>query len=99
MAAMMLEMLSQEVLSCLDKERQAAADAFRGLSKRYAYNEIGGAPLLGIDGICLICHGSSDGRAIANALHGAMLLKDSHINAHIVEELTEASGTTNCSAS
>ena len=90
MAAMMLKMLSQEVLNSLDKERQMAADAFRGLSKRYEYNEIGGAPLLGIDGICLICHGSSDGRAIANALHGAMLLKDSRINAHIIEELGDS---------
>ena len=69
------------------RRSRLAAQTFQRLSKQFAYNEVGGAPLLGIDGICLICHGSSDGRAIANALRGAMLLKDSRINAHIVEEL------------
>jgi phosphate acyltransferase len=87
MAAMMLKMLSKEVLECLDNERHLAAQTFQNLGKQFAYSEVGGAPLLGIDGICLICHGSSDRRAIANALNGAMLLKDSRINAHIIEEL------------
>ena len=32
------------------------------------YAEIGGAPLLGVNGTCLICHGRSDGRAIGNAV-------------------------------
>ena len=35
---------------------------------RYDYSAYGGAPLLGIDGICIICHGSSGERAIKNAL-------------------------------
>lgn len=92
MAAMMLQMLSKEVLECLDNERHLAAQTFQNLGKQFAYSEVGGAPLLGIDGICLICHGSSDRRAIANALNGAMLLKDSRINAHIIEELAASQG-------
>jgi phosphate acyltransferase len=92
MAAMMLQMLSNEVLQCLDRERHLAAQTFQNLGKKFAYSEVGGAPLLGIDGICLICHGSSDRRAIANALNGAMLLKDSRINAHIIEELAASPG-------
>jgi phosphate acyltransferase len=87
MAAMMLQMLSQEVIQSLDQERHLATQTFQRLGKQFAYSEVGGAPLLGIDGICLICHGSSDARAIANALRGAALLKDSRINAHITEEL------------
>lgn len=90
MASMMLQMLSKEVIESLDKERHVAAQTFQNLGKKFAYSEVGGAPLLGIDGICLICHGSSDGRAIASALNGAMLLKDSQINSHIVEELADA---------
>ena len=92
MAAMMLQMLSKEVLECLDSERHLAAHTFQNLGKQFAYSEVGGAPLLGIDGICLICHGSSDRRAIASALNGAMLLKDSRINAHIIEELAAGQG-------
>ncbi len=87
MASMMLRMLSSEVLKALDKERGLAAGAFHSLSRRYQHNEVGGAPLLGIDGICLICHGSSDARSIHNALLGAQRLKDRKINAHIVEAM------------
>ncbi|MBN1844844.1 MAG: phosphate acyltransferase PlsX [Sedimentisphaerales bacterium] len=35
---------------------------------RHDYSEYGGAPLLGVDGTCIICHGSSDERAIKNAI-------------------------------
>lgn len=95
MASMMLQMLSKEVLDCLDTEKPIAAQTFHKLGKQFAYSEVGGAPLLGIDGICLICHGSSDGRAISNALRGAMLLKDSRINAHIIEDLAATAETGN----
>jgi len=38
------------------------------LYARHDYNEYGAAPLLGVDGTCMICHGSSDARAIKNAI-------------------------------
>ena len=49
----------------------------------------GGAPLLGIDGVCIICHGSSDERAIANALAVAAQDVRTHLNDRIVEELAK----------
>ena len=42
--------------------------AMKALLGKYHYSAFGGAPLLGIDGVCIICHGSSKERAIANAL-------------------------------
>lgn len=42
--------------------------AFVRLKKRGDYSESGGAPLLGINGVCIICHGSSSPKAISNAL-------------------------------
>ncbi|MGI6224709.1 MAG: phosphate acyltransferase PlsX [Peptococcales bacterium] len=42
--------------------------ALQGLKKRMDYSEYGGAPLLGIDGISVICHGSSKAKAIHNAI-------------------------------
>lgn len=38
------------------------------LKKRLDYAEYGGAPLLGVNGICIICHGHSNAKAIKNAL-------------------------------
>lgn len=87
LSSMMMRMIAREVTSALDVERDRAAGAFAEVGKRYEYNEVGGAPLLGIDGICLISHGSSDARSITNALRTAMTLKDRQVNARIVEAL------------
>jgi len=45
--------------------------ALVGLKKRMDYAEYGGAPLLGVDGICIISHGSSRAKAIKNAIRVA----------------------------
>ncbi len=42
--------------------------AFRELKARFDYAEYGGAPLLGLNGVCTIAHGSSNARAIKNAV-------------------------------
>ncbi len=49
-------------------ERDLAMQTLDELTEQFHYQESGGAPLLGIDGICIICHGSSDHRSIRNAL-------------------------------
>lgn len=41
------------------------------LLKKFDYKEIGGAPFLGVDGICIKAHGSSDRKAIKNAIRQA----------------------------
>ena len=51
--------------------------ALRRLKRRIDYAEHGGAPLLGVDGVALICHGGSNAKAIKNAiLRGAPLRAD-----------------------
>ncbi len=87
MASMMMRRLAEDVVSALESEKHKAAEAFRQIGRSYEYNEVGGAPLLGIDGVCVICHGSSDHRSIANALRGAMKLREHRVNAQIVEHL------------
>jgi glycerol-3-phosphate acyltransferase PlsX len=89
MAQFMLKAVAAEVLKHLDVERESAQQAFQTLRKRYAYSEAGGAPLLGIDGVCLICHGSSDANTVANALQRATEFQNREINSQIVEELGE----------
>jgi len=80
-------LIKQEVIAPLTTERDAAAAALKGLLSRYHYSAFGGAPLLGIDGICLICHGSSDDRAIRNALGMAADYSRAKLNEIIVAEL------------
>ena len=43
-------------------------DAIDGVRRQVDWREIGGAPLLGVDGVAVIAHGASDRRAVANAL-------------------------------
>ena len=88
MVEMLMKTVSTEVLSALNQERPQALDAFRALGKRFEYHEAGGAPLLGVDGIAIICHGSSNSRSIYNALRVATTLKDRHLNEQIVDELS-----------
>ncbi|MCL2335221.1 MAG: phosphate--acyl-ACP acyltransferase, partial [Endomicrobia bacterium] len=42
--------------------------ALKDLRKKVDYSEAGGAPLLGVDGVCIIGHGRSDGKAVKNAV-------------------------------
>ena len=48
-----------------------AKEAFEDFRKRVDYSEYGGAPLLGVKGVCLICHGRSNTNAIKNAIRVA----------------------------
>jgi glycerol-3-phosphate acyltransferase PlsX len=80
-------MVNDEVVGALDAERDKAVAAVRGLLGKYHYSAFGGAPLLGVDGVCIICHGSSKERAIANALGVAAGAVRDGLNAKIVEEL------------
>jgi glycerol-3-phosphate acyltransferase PlsX len=63
--------------------------AIRRLEKRLDYSEYGGAPLLGINGNCVICHGSSNAKAIMNAILLASELAKNKLNDHVIEELKE----------
>ncbi|MFQ5841789.1 MAG: phosphate acyltransferase PlsX [Thermodesulfobacteriota bacterium] len=61
--------------------------AFANVEKRVDYSEYGGAPLLGINGICLICHGSSSAKAIKNAVLLGQKLAQGGFNQDLVDEL------------
>jgi len=57
------------------------------LAREFNYEEYGGVPLLGINGVSIICHGSSSSKAIKNAVGVARKMVDEDINAVIKEEL------------
>jgi glycerol-3-phosphate acyltransferase PlsX len=82
-----LGLVKQEVIGGLSTERDRAQDSLKQLLAKYHYSAFGGAPLLGIDGICLICHGSSNDRAIGSALIMAANYARARLNERIVAEL------------
>ncbi len=61
----------------------------RRLEKRLDYSEYGGAPLLGINGNCVISHGASNPKAIMNAILLASNLAKNRLNEHLIQELEE----------
>ncbi len=62
-------------------------DMFRHLKQCADYTEYGGAPLLGVNGITIITHGTSDARAIQNAIREARSFVTRHVNQHIEEAI------------
>jgi glycerol-3-phosphate acyltransferase PlsX len=61
--------------------------AFADFKKRVDYSEFGGAPLLGVRGACIICHGRSNSNAMKNAIRVAKEFSEGHVNQRIENEL------------
>ena len=61
--------------------------AFSELRRNYDYQEYGGVPLLGVNGISIICHGSSSAKAIKNAISVAERMSLKKVNEHIAVTL------------
>jgi len=67
--------------------------AYADFRKRFDYSEYGGAPLLGIKGVCIVCHGRSSAKAIKNAVRVAAEVHRREINQLIEADLARrASG-------
>ena len=65
-------------------------NAFEDFRKRVDYSEYGGAPLLGLKGICIICHGSSNTNAIKNAIRVAKEFHEGGVNDKIEAAMVES---------
>ncbi|MCH7573167.1 MAG: phosphate--acyl-ACP acyltransferase, partial [Planctomycetes bacterium] len=56
-------------------------------SADHDHHAYGGAPLLGVNGVCFICHGSSEPRTIMNAIRAIRRFVKSGVNEKISEKL------------
>ncbi|MEK7274593.1 MAG: phosphate--acyl-ACP acyltransferase, partial [Candidatus Desantisbacteria bacterium] len=89
------ESLAEGILSFLRKELTStfilrlgaflSMPAFRKFKKLVDYSEYGGAPLLGVNGVSIICHGSSSSKAIKNGIRVASEFIRHDVNKHIEE--------------
>lgn len=67
-----------------------AKGAFKALKEKSSYESYGGCPLLGVNGVVIIAHGSSSALAIQNALRVAMETVENKVNDAIREALAPA---------
>ncbi|HEV2037936.1 MAG TPA: hypothetical protein VGQ96_04940, partial [Candidatus Eremiobacteraceae bacterium] len=61
--------------------------AFTDFKRRLDYAEYGGAPLLGLKGVCMVGHGSSNATAIKSAIREAAQYAEAQINSKIEQEI------------
>ncbi len=82
-------MLRDEILKSLPAKIGYffARHAFKSFRKRVDYAEYGGAPLLGVNGVGIICHGKSSSQAIKNAILEAAKMVKRNVNRDILESL------------
>ncbi len=87
---MIRKMLKETLTANLTRKMGAflAQGAFQDFKKRVDYAEFGGAPLLGLNGLCVICHGRSNAKAIRNAIRIAKEFAEGNINDRIASELS-----------
>ena len=71
---------------------EAFAPVLANLRQRIDYAEYGGAPLLGVDGVCFIAHGSSSARAVKNAVRSTARLIRDGLATRIRDELAAMEG-------
>lgn len=93
------EGLAEAIFSMLKEEIKASAlsqlgfllsrGSFKRFKKKVDYAEYGGAPLLGIDGVGMICHGGSNVKAIKNAIRFAHEYASKGVNQRLAEKLAE----------
>lgn len=79
--------IGKELAAYLNAEKEIATNTLKNVAQKFHYSAVGGAPLLGVDGVCIIAHGSSNDRAIANALQVAAQNVRVKLNEKIVEHL------------
>ncbi len=87
LAEAVMGMLGEEISKSLKAKLGylLAKDAFVSFKKRVDYAEYGGAPLLGIRGNAIICHGRSSAVAIKNAIRVASVMARNKVNDRILE--------------
>lgn len=94
------KMIGSELKSALTSTPQAkagawlSAPALRRFKSRMDYTDYGGAMLLGVNGVCIICHGSSEARSIYSAIRIAKQTVAADVVGTIRRTMEESAGQT-----
>lgn len=90
-ASTIFSTLKQEILSSFRSKLGGLLlkPVFKKFKKQYDYKEYGGAAFLGVQGICIKAHGSSDAKAFKNAIKQAIKFYDNKIIDKIREQIEQ----------
>jgi glycerol-3-phosphate acyltransferase PlsX len=86
--------IANEVFSIDPELAMRFEPVVKSLYAKHDYHEYGGAPLLGVNGVCMISHGSSVGRTMTNAIKRARDFVLSGVNDAMVDALAKADTST-----
>ncbi|MCG3196063.1 MAG: phosphate acyltransferase PlsX [Candidatus Omnitrophica bacterium] len=86
------DQIRQVVASANLESAALLKSTFESMFKRMDHEEYGGAPLLGVNGTCLVCHGGASDRALANAALNAAASVRHNVNQRIVDRLAPLRG-------
>jgi phosphate acyltransferase len=94
-ASNIFEMLKKEIMASTRTKLGGLLlkPVFNKFKKKFDYKEVGGAAFLGVNGICIKAHGSSDAKAIKNAIKQAKLFYDNNLIEKIRLNIEESLGT------
>ncbi len=87
LAKLLLNEINSLIISQLpqNQEMNKLKQKFANLVKMTDYSEYGGTPLLGVNGLCLICHGRSNAKTFKNAILNTVKLIDTNLIEHFKE--------------
>ncbi|MCL1816681.1 MAG: phosphate acyltransferase PlsX [Clostridiales bacterium] len=82
-----MNLLKQELTASLPRKIAALLikPGLRKIKNKLDYQELGGAPLLGVNGVSIVCHGSSRARAISNAVGKAIICVEADFIARLAK--------------
>jgi glycerol-3-phosphate acyltransferase PlsX len=95
LVGMVEELLGEELQSTFSSQvgYLLSRRAFRRFRKRVDYSEYGGAPLMGVAGLCIVGHGNSSAKAIRNAVAMASRFVSSNVLNRVEQEIAAATVT------
>ncbi len=85
LAAGLFKTIAREIFQIDPQLAMQFEPIVKNIYRKHDYHEYGGAPLLGVNGICMISHGSSEARTITAAIKSAITYANMGVNDAIVE--------------
>lgn len=91
LAKTLMGVLKEELSAGVSRKLGAALvmPGLKHLKEMMDYKQYGGAPLLGVNGLSLVCHGSSDAETVCNAVRKTVQLAEDHFIEHLQSRASE----------
>ena len=90
-AKSIFQAIAQEIFEHDPKLAAQFEPIVKQIYKKNDYHEYGGAPLLGVNGVMMIAHGTSEARTIKSAIRNTLEYVRGHVNDEIVDRLSQLS--------